>query len=339
MLVVSNFEAMSEPLFLALLLASSACLLPVVVAAGPGGTPPWRRLIGGGLLLGLAILTRPAALYVPAILVLARLIGWARGVRPEGALRRVIAIALAAYLPVGCWIARNGAMFSVPRLTTVDVNNMVYFVGAGAYQIRHRVALEEAQAMIAREFSLPPYIEVQNPWISGRSAAELDDQLRGRLWGAVTRYPGELVLASLLGVLKASFSHNVGELAALLGRAWTAPGTGSLARLRPEALERLRQNGPVLAAAFAWEVSHTLVALGFALVGALGALKDSRTRPAGLLVGGLLLYFYLTVALFGLEAYCRCRIPVLPFLYAFAGWGLAGVGAVRCSCDRIRADA
>lgn len=329
MLAVSNFEAMSEPLFIFLLLASCVCLLPVLIAVGEEEGPAWPRPLLGGALLGLAILTRPAALYLPLVFAVACLaLGIARG-RRTAALRTTVLLVASALFPAGLWVARNESVFSVPRLTTIDVNNMVYFVGAGAYQVRHHASLEEAQSMISREFGLPPYVVLQNHWTAGQSVAELDAELHGARWRVLRKYPRELVVSSVLGIVKAGFSHNVGTLADLWGRSWIPPRTGALLRLRSSAFDRLLQNGPPLSAAFVWQLLHVMISLITGLVGAALALKDPRTRTAGLILGVVLVYFSLTTALFGLEAYCRCRIPVLPFLYAFAGGGLAQLAGPR----------
>src|SRR5579864_2454764 len=63
MLAISNFEAMTEPLFVFLSLASACYLLPGLQPGPAAHTWPYR-VCAGGLLLSLAILTRPAALYL-----------------------------------------------------------------------------------------------------------------------------------------------------------------------------------------------------------------------------------------------------------------------------------
>jgi 4-amino-4-deoxy-L-arabinose transferase-like glycosyltransferase len=322
-LVISNFEAMSEPLFVFLILASALCLLPVRVLNDDSRPMTVRRLLGGGVLLGLAILTRPAALYLLVIYAAWYLVGgWKKKHLANGICQAACFVAPVLVL-VGLWIGRNALVFSLPRLTTVDTHNLVYFVGAGAYQVRHGVSLEEAQAMIEREFDIPPYKVVQNQHHSGRSVAELHAQVRGVAWRVLSRYPGDLFRASLLGVVKATFSHDTGQLAALLGREWSPPGSEQLLRGQAEAFRRLGDNGPLLGLTFGWQLGHIALALGFGAAGVWRSLRDPRRRPAGLLLLAVLAYFYLTVALFGYEAFCRCRLPAMPFLYAFAGLGLS----------------
>jgi hypothetical protein len=316
MLAVFNFQTMSEPLFVFLILAALACLLPAVTS-GAGAA----RLLGGGLLLGLAVLTRPAALYVLPLLavVLLGVGAWRRRAPLVG----VGALLLGTLLPVAPWVVRNQLVFGVPRVSTVDAGVQVYFFGAGAYQLRHHLSLEEAQARIAQEFGLDPYVVTQNPWHSDKTVAELDGELRAASPKVLRQYPRELVLSSLLGVGKASVSHNADELASLLGSRWEAPGTGDLLRGRADALRRLEENGPLLAGVFGWELVHAAAAVVLAAVGVLFALRRRDVWPAAGVLLALLAYSYLTVALFGYEAFYRSRIPALPFLYTFAGWGLS----------------
>jgi len=323
-LAIENFAPMSEPLFLILMLASLALLFPVLLGNLPAGTGR-GRLWAGSFILGLTILTRPAALYLCGILAAACFVLGLRD-RNRGfrkALAAAAVLLVVPLLPGALWAARNAAVLSLPKMTYVDANNLVYYWGAGAYQIRHGVSVDEARQMIAREFNLVSVVEVQNPQTSGKSQAEIDRQLRSAVWGVVSKYPGDLLLASVLGVAKASFSHATGELAQLVGRPWVAPGTGNLLFNPGEAWNRLRQNGPALSAAFFWQVAHVLVVTLGALLGMILMLRSRRLRPAAVILLVVLGYFYATTALFGLEAYWRCRVPEIPFLEALAGVAIA----------------
>jgi 4-amino-4-deoxy-L-arabinose transferase-like glycosyltransferase len=322
MVAVSNFEAMSEPLFLFLLLAAAVCLWPV---RGLEAGQSWLwRLLSGGALLGLAVLTRPAALYLPVIVGLAYLFsGWSLG-RLKTALLQLSCCLLPFLALVGGWVARNAATFGLAKVTTVDTQNLVYFTGAGAYQVRFGITLEDAQQRIAEEFHVVPYRVAQNDHVSGRSAKEINEELRARTWDVLRRYPGALLKSSLLGLAKASVSHCTEQLAWLVRLEWTAPGTGGLLRGDGEAYARLGSNPPVLIAAFGWQLLHTAAGLLLAAVGAWRVLRERATRGAGLLLLLLLAYFWLTVALFGYDAFYRSRIPALPFLFVLAGVGIGG---------------
>jgi len=328
MLTINNFEAMSETLFVFLLLSALVYIVPSVFCMTNDERGSIPRLAIGGTLLGLCILTRPVALYLPLLLVGSVIaLGWqlkqmARSIRAATLLLLAI-----MFLPA-LWIARNAVIFSLPRLTTVDAANNVYFVGGGAYQMHWKISLEDAQALIAKEHGLPTYEVSQNPWISNRPLHEIDSELRRAALPVVTKYPFELVQSSLLGIVKASLSHNTSALADLLALHWAAPSMPELLHLRPEALARLEENGSLLDASFLWQLFHTLLSLILAILGAIAVARDGKTRPAAFMLISVLAYFYLTVAVFGLEAFYRCRVPVLPFLYLFAGAGLNRVEPV-----------
>lgn len=307
--VTACFEAMSEVLFLILLLASCVCWLP------EASVPSRRRDLAGGVLLGLAILTRPAALYLPVLISAIFLC--------RGSARRVLYLVTPVALLLGLWVVRNAVVCGLPRLTTIDTYNMVYFVGAGAYQIEHDLTLEEAQARVAADFDIPPYREAQNHHRFDRDEKTTHDQIRAVRNDVLTRYSASLAKASLLAICKASVAHSATNLADMLKMTWQAPGMGGVVKGESEAFERLSSNPPVLLAAVGWQMLHTAVVLLSAGIGIWLTLRDAKSRATGITLLVLLAYFYLTIALFGLEAFARCRVPVLPFLYSFAGLALS----------------
>ncbi len=329
MLVIYNFEAMSEPLFNFLVLASIACLTPSLVSLIRAAHVWIGSTFLGGVLLGLAILTRPAGLYLPVVLCAGLLTLGCKSKRFGATLACLLAF-LTGVVPLpALWIARNAKVCSVPRLATVDAVCSVYFAGGGAYQLRHDISLIDAHGAIAQEYGLPRHEEAMNPWISQRSIAEMDSALRNASFPVMARYPKELIISSILGVMKASFSHNTSVLAELLDLKWLAPGTADLLHLRPEAVARLWANGSLLDVVFFWQLFHVSLTLGLALAGIFTSLRCATTRSVTLLLLAVLGYFYLTVAMFGFEAFYRCRVPVLPFLYVFAAVGMSRLAAMR----------
>jgi hypothetical protein len=317
-LAVSNFEAMSEQLSLFLVLASTLFLLPGRIATRYDN----GRIAVGGLVLALAILTRPAVLFLPVIYILGFLWDGLRQGRLPAALGKTALLGLILLLCVGPWLARNYATFGVPRLTSIDVNNVVYYFGAGAYQVEHDVSLQEAQNMISKDFGLPSYRVAMNPWIENRSVSEVYAELDGAKNRVVSKYPAAILRSSALGILKASFSHSAGELSSLLGKEWIAPEAGAILRGDAGALGRLRQNEPLLVGVAGWQVVHAAVTLVLGMIGAVVTLRTQQGGPAGIVLLAILAYFCLTIALFGLDTYWRCRLPMVPFLDAFAALGM-----------------
>src|SRR5262249_39439762 len=156
------------------------------------------------------------------------------------------------------------ASCSVARLTTVDSANLVYFVGSAGYQEERGLSLAEAQARIAQEQQLPTYREAMNPWVAQQSAAAMDAQLRQAAPRVIGMYPRSLAVALCKGVAKACISHNVEELAELLGLTWEAPGLESTMRGDAASIRRLGANSPILVVAFAWQMLHAVLAQGLA---------------------------------------------------------------------------
>ena len=238
-----------------------------------------------------------------------------------------ILVTAALVLPGG-WVLRNYSVFSLPRLTDVDQINLIYFFGAGAYQIERGLELEPAQQAISQEFNLLPYQVVQNSQTTNYPVAKIVADLQHASPRVLLKYPESLIYASCLAIPKAFASHNAAQLAELTGGAWVTPRAGELIRFRRQAFERLAENGSLLTFVFMWQLAHTALSLIFGLLGVVFLVRSSNHRPVGLLCLVSLLYFLLTIPLFGLEAYYRCRFPVLPFLFFFAGCGLGRFAAI-----------
>jgi len=322
LLAISNFEAMSEPLYLFLTLAAIVCLIPVITAAR--NSPRYLgRVASGGALLAAATLTRPAGFYLPVVVVCLLVL---RGLYTRAAMRAVLQSAVLVFatgMPVGAWVARNAITFSVPHLTNADAIMIVYFAGAGAYQVERGLTLEQAQEQIEMEYALPSPRMTNNHWISPQSVAEMDSALRAVKRDILAKYPRSLVISSLLGAMKATVSHNLAFLAAASGSEWHAPRIASLLRGELASFDRLRENPAPLAVAFIWQMLYLIPAVPLAALGLFIALRDPSNRWTGFALVGILAYFYLTVAVVGVEAYYRSRIPHMPYIYAFAGLALA----------------
>ena len=328
--IVTNFEAMSEPVFVFLMLATYCLIDPAGQRDPETGetTGPHRlkRALTGGVLLGLTTLTRPVSLYLIPFFVLIPMAssGWKPNIN-RTTLRISLAILMGSSLPVGLWIARNQALFSIPRLTTVDSQNIVYFVGAGGYQKHFGISLEEAQARISSEFKIPTYVVLQNAWITDRSVAEMDAEVRAVRGQVLLKYPKEVVISCAQGIAKAGVSTNHVLIAVMLARKWVVPHNAALLKGDASAWKRLAENEPFLIGCFAWETVQTLLTIALAVVGVIVALRNRKDLPGVWCLLAMFLYFELTIGLFGMDAYARCRVPAIPWLTAFAGLGIAGL--------------
>lgn len=326
MYAVYNFNALTEPLFVTWTFAGLAVLLPrLVPPPGHEETAPaggWRRDLLGGLLLALATMTRPAGLYLPVLAAAMALwfVGRRRGVRP--AMRVAALILIPSVILVGGWIGRNQRLFGVAKISIVDAVGTVFMAGAGAYQVHHDISRPEAQEMIVDEFEIPTLQQALNPWLLDRPVREIDASLRAAGPEVLRKYPRDLVVSSVVGVIKGTLSHNVNELETLLGLEWNAPGGGRLARLRPDAWRTLIGNPPVLSAVFFWQLFHSLALVVGALVGVVLLLRSPRDRQVACVLLVVLAYFGAGMALFGIDAYYRSRIPLLPYLSVLAGVGI-----------------
>lgn len=320
-LSVLNFEAMSEPLFA--LLSTAAVFLWLRGMFGQQATG--QRITTSltlGIVLALAILTRPAALYLPVVFGAVQLV---RGlsVRSRHQVLTAIVTAAVAYAAIIPWIVRNSQTFGIARLTTADTINLVYFAGAGAYQVEHGITREEAQERISAEYGLVSLVQANNYWLTDQPVKEMDDEQRRAVPAILSKYPQSLVISTCLGISKAALSHNVVGLAALRHEEWHAPGFATLFQQGPAAFaQRASVNSPTLLIAFAWSIALTLIAYLLAGTGIVLGIRGAATRGMTFSLLAVIGYYALTIGVVGLDAYMRHRSMVLPLVFTFAGLGL-----------------
>jgi 4-amino-4-deoxy-L-arabinose transferase-like glycosyltransferase len=317
-LIALNFQAMSEMPFLFLLTLTALLLTRM---AGSATFAPGRCLVAG-LLLGLAILVRPVGLYLP-ILIAGNLFvseAWAQSLKR--AAYGTLAFVLGTAVVIAPWILRNEAVFGIPHLTTNDTIVLVYFAGAGAYQVHHGIERKEAQELVSQEFGLHPPEHMWNyPRMQQQnlSPGEMDRKARSAALQVLMRHPAGLIKSCTLGVVKAFLSHDAPYWAHMLKLQWNNPGAGSLLRLDADAWKRLVANPFLLTAVFALQLLMGLVLIVMALGGIVVAVVKgvNKVRVYFLLIQ--LVFFVLVCGANGVDAYTRFSVPMLPFAFVFAG--------------------
>jgi 4-amino-4-deoxy-L-arabinose transferase-like glycosyltransferase len=141
--LVESSVLLTEIPFSAFMLGAAVLVSPWVAA----GVVEWWRWAVAGLLLGIAILIRPIALYLPLVVVLATALA------PSPRRLRIIVAGLVllagAAVPVGGWMARNHELTGVATVSTIEGTNLAFYRAAGAIAVEDRIPLEEAQRGMA----------------------------------------------------------------------------------------------------------------------------------------------------------------------------------------------
>lgn len=315
------FETMSEPLFTAIV----TWLTWLWLSRWPDGRWSRGHAIGLGLMAGVAILTRPAGLYLPVALVLATLLFswfWRRRLRPAAGWSAVFL--LTTGIVVAPWIVRNAAVHQFPRLTNADTINLLYFAAAGCYAEEQGIPLQDAQARVAERFSVPTLRETNNFWVvPGIRLAQVDDRQRAAARVLIAERPIACVRSTTKGIGKSLLSHNTETLAHAAGLTWTPPRLGAAVSgdLMTFAAG-LSRNSLILQLVFALEIA---IAVGMLIGVALAAwvwLRDRSVRLLVLSVVAVVAYHLLTIAVVGLDAYYRFRTTLEPVWFVLATVGL-----------------
>lgn len=98
----------------------------------------WLLSLCGGLCLGIAALTRPVGLYLPALILPFARKRWLPG----------LAGFLAAVVP---WFTRNWIIYGFPFFSTVEWVNMAYYNGAAVVSAERGITLRQADMVIFNE--------------------------------------------------------------------------------------------------------------------------------------------------------------------------------------------
>ncbi len=324
MLAILNFEVLSESLYV--LLSTTSIFLWARMRFRNGSIR--RPLLDPtliGVVMGLAILIRSAGLYLPLVLAIVELMVSRRS--HQHFLLAPTVILTAALLTILPWIARNYAIFGVPRLTIVDSLNLVYYVGAGVYQVEFGIDnIEKAQAKISSDYGLVSASQAHNPWQTAEDIATMQNQWRKAAWEIFVKYPRSLARSAVTGVIVGWIAHNTNDVAQASGTTWSNPGLANLQRMDvPKFIRGLIANHPFLIFVFVWQ---ELMMAGGLILGILGVITTLPDKPHRLICVGLLViaaYYVCTMAMQGLSPDARMRAPLMPLVCIFTALGIVGI--------------
>jgi 4-amino-4-deoxy-L-arabinose transferase-like glycosyltransferase len=288
---------LSETLFTLLFVLSTLLLIKMLYENGRV-----LNAIAGGVLMGLATLTRPATMLFPAFLA-AALIGWQAikidrhdlKTRGKAGLKRtalaVCLFAAASYLTIVPWTLRNYLTFHkvIPVATGGGFGTW-----ATAYAVRYQVswtdAIEASHRRVAGWMGEPK--SVANGY---HPRVQLDEEL----------------LVEAKEMLRGNYVRYAGLMAARLPRFWVTSHSSLFGIARPYG--EYRAEG-AYAAIVGREMLFALqtVVVFLAVMGIVIALRDRRDM---FLFGAILFYFCGHIALDPLPRY---HVPVLPYAFMFA---------------------
>lgn len=328
-----NLQAMSDVTFLLFLILGAfwtfPALFPAFSESSSSASSPTKNLkfrilplLAGGTAFSLAILTRPTGLYVPAVLLLA-FFGGAFAKRISEMFKQktcktqktykksnfiqnlllALLFLLSAYLPLTLWMLRNAHVFGKFELCGNQNIVMVYYTGAGAWEVEHGGTLEEAQTRIQHEFHLPSVVECHNPESFALDPAQIDTQLAACKRSVLFKYPISLGISSVVGAGKSLAAHETQTLAEI------THASGSQT-------PRSSRNPAIFIWSLVFQGTLLLTSLFFFLLERRTILRKFSENPAFCLaIAGLAAYFLLTMMLSGVECCARYRLPLVPFLY------------------------
>jgi 4-amino-4-deoxy-L-arabinose transferase-like glycosyltransferase len=314
---------LSETLF-TLALTGSLALIARHLYTGGG----WS-LAAGGLLLGVATLTRPIALFLPLVLFPIILAGAAPSGRWGRVQRGLAFLLLAALLPTA-WAVRNyhvGGGFTVS-----DIGGRVLYSHVAPTVLADERGITQAEAVQELRKTRPPRVPGQRagPLDPGARAATLATLLRSpwrtsvTLAGGASRMlidPGYTPVCTLLDLTTLAWEclpgRNTRLERGILARAWA----------RTRDMSGLQQGTLILG------VGVLAVTYLASAAGAAGLVAARRWRTLAFLVVPIA-YFIVFSAI---PADSRFRVPIVPLLAILAGFGWDWVRAETGGVLRVTA--
>lgn len=279
-------------------------------------TPRPGTALLAGVLLGLAMLTRPIILLYPVIILFLLAMRHARRSWRKAAIAGAMFI-MGIVLMVGPWAYRNYRTFGVLTVSSAGAG-IWYGENAFTYLVwKHGINRDQAGVILRRDLPNRPLRMPE------------DDAAKMRVVGKLFR-ADPIGFSSVIALSAVPFFFGDGY--ASLFQTF-APGIqppavrweGSLGTYLAEYLRDIGKSGPYAAVFLIGKILSVAI-VTLALVGATAAYRDRSRRFAAVWLVLTMLYFALVSST---VAYSRYRYPVQPMLFLFAVAGLVKVvGAI-----------
>jgi 4-amino-4-deoxy-L-arabinose transferase-like glycosyltransferase len=276
-----------------------AALWVIAVLAWVDGvrTGRLRALGAAGALLGVSVLVRPIALYLP-VLIVPLTYALTRRRRTGRALAAAVLL-LAFAVPVGLWTARNAGETGVATVSTIQGNNLLDYRAADALAIDSGTSRQAADRIL--------HADVAKRLTPGENVARVSQVETSVALHTLLHHPKGAAISAAEGFGRVLFGPGRAELLRLVRGATSARGLADRALLVVE--------GGLL-----------FVTLALAVVGVVFLARRRRWLP---LAATVTLALYDVVLAAGPEGDARLRTPAMPFLAVLAGTGVAALLRVR----------
>ena len=283
LLVFFSAYLLTETLFTTMLLVAMAASVSWVKTPRPG------RALGTGLLWGAAILTRPTALLMPALIAAWAWVPLGLTVAPRDRVRQCLMLVLGVFLVLAPWSMRNTMVHG--RFVGLKTGAGRTFLDANREELWKDPA---RRGGAGSAFENPRYAEL----LRGRSEVVADSISNAEAWKFLNAHQGEwpaMAMAKLARFWRLSREGgNTGT--------WQREGSplnGLLARLDPLLL---------------WSV----VVLPFALWGSVRSLAGPRRWFQSIALATIVLF---TVGVIPFWGSLRLRVPIEPLVVILAAFG------------------
>lgn len=281
------------------------------------------RALTYGFLLSLATLIRPLTYYAIFPAVMAFIVVW----RLQFLLswRRIMIATIAVIIPwsilIGGWQLRNYLRTGSATFSNVVGWNLLFCRAAGIIAEQERISYDEARQRLGIE-----NYTVLHPETKDWTIAQLDRRWKHEGLHIITEYPWLFFESQIRGLCNMMLGSGESTVLKYLGEIQTA--TGPIKAFFHSSIDEYIQE---------WAIKRTkffilfLLAEGYLIIFYVSILHGLwqliQTRNTSwsihLFIWMLIMYVVIVSVSAGPEAYSRFRIPVMPLLAMYAGYGIS----------------
>lgn len=281
-----------------------------------------KNLALASLLLGLTVLTRPVAQFLPFIIGLFILWHFRKNIKI--ALGHLLLLTVVFVLVISPWLYRNYGIYKTLGLTSQTAYNFYTYLVPSVLSIEHNTPYAEEKEKI-----LEP-LHFDNDVITLANS----NHFLQKSWEMIKKYPGS-ILESFAITVATFFSHDKGAVIILnylgVSSDYHFPGLAIKTLFKSPvnflmSLKQMLADGGlplffILAARLFW-----IMIAGLSLLGIVRLYKDSEKKLTSrqLISIFLVFYFAFVSAINGLGINARFRLPVEMFIFVFAVYFVFG---------------
>ncbi len=281
------------------------CLLGVYLVLNK----KYRYALFLGLALAAGTMVRPINYYlVIAVAMGVSVYGVKSKLKPKKSISLVLLVLLPSVIIVGGWQLRNYKLAGTKQFSKIKAINMLLYRAAGIYALENDIPFTEAQDVLKKRVK-----EKTN------NRENMSKNMLSYGTDYIISRPGAYLKLMGIGAWKLMFEPGTGSFARFINV--KVPQNNKLVSSPVRFVSKWVVNSPLSMVIFIWTVGFLGLFYIFFIWGmGYGWSNFKENIFIHLFILGIVIYFIIISA--GAESYSRFRVPFMPLMTVYAGYGL-----------------